>query len=260
MVLKANSAVNSLRRSSRFSIAAVAVLAGLATSVPAHANTYMFAIPTTVVQSALDKSITAAAGTPGLFAFYEFYIRPAVIPPGDVIPSPSTLVANFQSNASIVTGTIVDFASPIPTNANGDKIVVSNFSSPGFDGGRQNAYYAQATGNTFEALITDNANVVGKHYETGQTAELMPASFFYINVTVAGVLSTPVRFEVTANAYLFSSTSALVTDVQTKGQTVKGYFDATGTVPEPGVLFSMGGGLLLLALYGARRRAALGNS
>jgi hypothetical protein len=248
--------MNESRRTSRLPVMALAAVAALASAVPAHADTYHFAVPTTVIQSALDKAITSASGNTNLFAFYDFYIRPAVASPGDVIVNAPTLVANYSASAVIVAGNIVDFASPIPTNGNGDMMTVNNYSNAGFDGGRLNAHYTYAAGDTKEPLISDNANVVNKSYEPGMTAELMPASFFYINVTVSGVLNTPLRFEVSANAYLFSSTNALSSDVQTKGQTVKGYFDSTGTVPEPGVMFSMAGGLALLAMYGTRRRSS----
>jgi hypothetical protein len=235
-------------------IAAVALVAMLVCAGPAHADTYHFAIPTTVIQSALDNAITAAGGTPSLFAFYDFYLRPAVGLPGDVIISPSTLVANYSPSAAIVAGNVVDFASPIPTNVNGDMMTASNYSDPSFDSGRLSARYIYASGASKEPLISDNPNVAGKFYVAGKAAELMPVSFFYININVAGVLNTPLRFEVSANGYLFSNSAASAADA--KGQTVKGYLDETGTVPEPGVLFSMGGGLVLIALYGARRRAS----
>ena len=249
-------ALESPRTFSSSILMTLVIFAGLVFCVPAKANTYQFAIPTTLIQTALDNALTATGHTVNLYAFYDFYLRPAVS--SDLVINPATNVANYSPTSQIATGSsIVDFASPIPTNANGDKMTAVSWTGlvTDIDGGKANARYTYASGDSKEALITTNPNITGKSYEAGLAAEYMPSSTFYITINTPGPLTTPVRFEIASYAYRFADVSALSSGVQTKLQIVNGFLDLTGTeVPEPGVLFTMSAGLGLLALVAARRR------
>ena len=233
----------------------LAVLACLGCAAPARANTYQFAIPTTLIQSALTDAILDISKNPTLFAFHDICLRPAnASDQANIVAPPPLTVANNQ-DGRIISYSITGFWSPIPTNINGDIYTATGPTIALDDGSNLSARYTYAAGDTLEALITGNANVAGQKYEgaSGPVAEVMPGSnTFYLTFDTPATLTplTPVRFEVYGVAYHFTDAGA--TAVNDKAYGVTGYFDAA--VPEPGPTFLVGAGLGLLAIVGARRR------
>lgn len=227
----------------------------LAFPAQSRANTYQFAIPTTLIQSAFTDAILDSGDNPALYAFYNVYLRPAVASDQANIAAPPPLTVANNQNGQIINYSVVDFSSPIRTNTNGDLYNATGpIVAPG-DSPYMSVRYTYAAGDTREALITTNSNVAGKKYEGpgGPVAEVMPGSnLFYLTLSTPSTLTslTPVRFEVYGVGYYFGNTSA--TTVHDKAAGVTGYFDTA--VPEPGPTFLVGAGLGLLALAGARRR------
>ena len=219
---------------------------------PAAANTYSFVMPVSALQARLTASLNPGQDA-NLFGFYDLYIRPKVTADGcDDESVPCTNMGNIIDFSSTEEGS----ESPIPSGA--DRWSAGSATTD--PGGELCAtalpcfHFTFDPLDTYLALITPNANVVGKMFD-GRTGEQMPgnASFvMYVDSPTPITLGTPIRFEFFANAYEFKDLA--VSGDNTKKVGYSGYIDVDAELPEPMPALTGGGGLLLLFVLAGMRR------
>jgi hypothetical protein len=205
--------------------------------LPASASTYLFSVPTTTLQTSIA---TAIGANNQLYGFYDIYIRPA-------------LASDFVGGNDLPSYTASYDLSPIATG--NDQWSAGTGIAAG-DGTNISFHFTFNPADSIIALVTTNANVNGKTYES-RTGEQMPgADTFKMYVTSASTLLTgTIRFYFTAVGYQFTNTSA--TTVGVKGSQITGTFDTAGVAtPEPSTLGALGSGSILLAILIRRRNRA----
>jgi hypothetical protein len=220
------------------SVPILALLMLIGAARPSAASTYLFAVPETTLQTAITAAI--APVNTQLFGFYDIYIRPA-------------LATDFVGGNDLPSYTASYDLSPIPTGH--DQWTAGTGIAAG-DGTNMSFHFTFNPADSFIALVTANANVAGKTYES-RTGEQMPgADTFKMYVTSASTLLTgTIRFYFTAVGYQFTNTSAAA--IGTKGVQITGSFDAAGVpTPEPASVGAMAGGSILLAILLRRRHLA----
>ena len=220
---------------------------------PASATTYQYVVPVSTVLAAMDSALTQLGDNTNLYAFYDFYFRPAVST--DIFldnGSPTDLTPNGNY-------TLVNDTSPIPSGV--DKVDGTlNVVAPN-DNGHGNwlsIHFTFDAANTKVPVILPAADTAinGKTVETGKTAEIMPSTdaFTLMISSTSANITGPITFQIYGVAYQFSDTT--YNTLQSKTQSFVGDFTMQGALPEPSTYLIVGSGLCFLLLTRFRRRSA----
>ncbi|MEO8595198.1 MAG: hypothetical protein ABI759_17895 [Candidatus Solibacter sp.] len=228
----------------------LAILASL-TAQPASATIYQFAIPVSSLLTAITSAVPSA---PDKYAFYDVFIRASDPTDGGV--------GVFMTSPYNVNGT--PYNTPAPSVdawtdvVNGTNTYNDGIFAPG--DGFLSIHFTAAAGITRNPLLTTNtAAITNTKVIDGKIAENINTT--YPNATFMVFISSPgsyvgqaVQLEFYAVAYKFNDV-AWSGATPTKGSVFSGNFtEVAQLTPEPISVVMTGGGMLLLAIAGIRRK------
>jgi hypothetical protein len=215
---------------------------------------YSFQIPESVILAAINNFNGANAN---LYATYDIYIRP--IQSSDVTGTSGitgTALTNYTLNSA---------GSPVPSGADmWDATNNVNAPNDAFGGHPtyMSVHFAFNVSDTFISLVTSNANVTGKNYQTGGTSspfykgEVMPGTdtFRMLISSTDSNLTSSVNFLMYITALQFTDSSATTLASKSVGKPPIELSFAGSNAPEPSTIGGALGGVLFMAAAWWRRR------